>query len=314
MREESATAGHGDTVPHGIIENLDGVTDVVLAAMSGTPNPRLREVMAAFVRHLHAFAREVRLTQDEYDLAIDFLNRIGRTTTDTHNEGMLFADAVGLSTLVVLMSNGGKGPTETAAALLGPFWRDNSPVTPNGGSILRSPTPGPELFAKCRIADVEGRPIQGVEVDVWQASPAGFYENQDPAQADMNLRGRFYTDEDGQFWFRSIKPAGYPIPTNGPTGELLRAQHRHPYRPAHLHFLGFKPGYQTLITQVFVDDDERLGSDVVFGVTTDLIGHYLRHDANETPPAPDVKAPWYTLEYCFVMQPGEAKRPIPPIK
>jgi len=310
MPEKSAAAGQGDTVPHGIIENLDGVTDVVLSAMNRTPSPRLREVMAAFVRHLHAFAREVRLTQDEYD----FLNRIGRTTTDAHNEGILFADAVGLSTLVVLMNNGGKGPTETAAALLGPFWRDNSPVTPNGGSILRSPTPGPELFAKCRITDIEGRPIQGVEVDVWQASPAGFYENQDPEQADMNLRGRFHTNEDGWFWFRSVKPAGYPVPTHGPTGELLRAQDRHPYRPAHLHFLGFKPGYKTLITQVFVDDDERLESDVVFGVTKDLIGNYLRHDADETPPAPDVKAPWYTLEYSFEMQAGEAKRPIPPIK
>jgi protocatechuate 3,4-dioxygenase beta subunit len=314
MRNTSAAAGHGGTVSNGIIQNLDGLTDVVLDVMNKTPNPRLREVMTAFVRHLHAFVREVRLTQDEYDLAIDFLNRIGKTTSDTHNEGILFADAVGLSTLVVLLNNGGQGRTETAAALLGPFWRDNSPVTSNGGSIVRSPTPGPELFANCRINDADGRPIQDVEVDVWQASPTGFYENQDPEQADMNLRGRFSTDENGRFWFRSVKPAGYPVPTHGPTGELLRAQHRHPYRPAHLHFLGFKPGYKTLISQVFVDDDERLGSDVVFGVTKDLIGHYLRHDANEAPPALDVKAPWYTLEYSFVMQPGEARRPIPPIK
>jgi protocatechuate 3,4-dioxygenase beta subunit len=314
MRDISAAAGHRGTVSEGIIQNLDGVTDAVLDVMNKTPNLRLREVMTAFVRHLHAFAREVRLTLDEYDLAIEFLNRIGKTTTDTHNEGILFADAVGFSTLVVLMNNGGKGPTETAAALLGPFWCDNSPVTPNGGSIVRSPTPGPELFANCRINDADGRPIQGVEVDVWQASPTGFYENQDPEQADMNLRGRFYTDENGRFWFRSVKPAGYPVPTHGPTGDLLRAQHRHPYRPAHLHFLGFKPGHKTLITQVFVDDDERLGSDVVFGVTKDLIGHYLRHDANETPPARDVKASWYTLEYSFVMQPGEARRPIPPIR
>jgi catechol 1,2-dioxygenase len=179
------------TLPsYGIIEKADDATDIVLRAMSGAPNPRLRAVMAAFVRHLHAFAREVQLTPDEYDLAVDFLNRIGKATTDSHNEGILFADAVGLSTLVVLMNNGGKGPTETAAALLGPFWRDNSPITPNGGSIVRSPTPGPELFASLRVTDLDGRPIQGVEVDVWQASPAGFYENQDPEQADMNLRGR----------------------------------------------------------------------------------------------------------------------------
>jgi protocatechuate 3,4-dioxygenase beta subunit len=299
---------------YGIIEKVDDVTHIVLRAMAGAPSARLQELMTAFVHHLHAFAREVRLTQDEYDFAVDFLNRIGKATTDTHNEGILFADTVGLSTLVVLMNNGGKGPTETAAALLGPFWRDNSPLTSNGGSIVRSPTPGPELFGNVRITDPDGQPIQGVEVDVWQSSPTGFYENQDPEQADMNLRGRFYTDENGKFWFRSVKPAPYSVPTDGPVGELLRAQHRHPYRPAHLHFLGFKPGYKTLITQVFVDNDERLESDVVFGVTKDLIGHYLRHNANETPPEPDVKAPWYTLEYSLCMQPGQANRPIPPIK
>ena len=304
-----------ETIPsYGIIEKTDDVTPIVLRAMAGAPNARLQEVMAAFVRHLHAFTREVQLTQDEYDFAVDFLNRIGKATTDTHNEGILFADAVGFSTLVVLMNNGGKGPTETAAALLGPFWRDNSPLTPNGGSIVRSPTPGPELFANVRVTDPDGRPIQGVEIDVWQSSPDGLYENQDPEQVDMNLRGRFYTDESGRFWFRSVKPAPYPVPTDGPVGELLRAQQRHPYRPAHLHFLGFKPGYQTLITQVFVDDDERLESDVVFGVTKDLIGRYLCHNENEPPPAPDVKAPWYTLEYSLCMQPGEANRPIPPIK
>jgi protocatechuate 3,4-dioxygenase beta subunit len=312
--EASAPSPPQKPTAYGIIESVDGVTDVVLRAMAGAPNARMREVMAAFVRHLHAFAQEVRLTQDEYDLAVDFLNRIGKATNDAHNEGILFADEVGLSSLVVLMNNGGKGPTETAAALLGPFWRDNSPLTPNGGSIVRSPTPGPALFADCRIIDADERPIQGVEVDVWHASPVGLYENQDPEQADMNLRGRFHTDENGRFWFRSVKPHGYPVPTHGPTGEMLRAQRRPPYRPAHLHFLGFKPGCRTLITQVFVDDDDYLESDVVFGVTKDLIGDYRRHDAEETPPAPDVQAPWYTLDYTFVMQPGEAKRPLPPIK
>ena len=179
---------------YGIIENADGVTDVVLAAMAGAPDPRLREVMAAFVRHLHAFAREVQVTQDEYDLAIDFLNRIGKATHDAHNEGILFADAVGFSTLVCLMNNGPAGSTETAAALArAVLARQFARRPPNGGSIVRSPTPGPALFVDCRITDADGRPIAGVEVDVWQASPVGLYENQDPDQADMNLRGRFLT-------------------------------------------------------------------------------------------------------------------------
>jgi protocatechuate 3,4-dioxygenase beta subunit len=297
----------------GIIEKLEDVTPTVLRAMSGTNSSRLRTVTEAFVRHMHAFAREINLTEAEYDLGIDFLNRIGQATHDSHNEGILFADAIGFSTLVCLLNNGNAGATETAAALLGPFWRANSPRTANGGSIVRSPTPGPELFATCEIVDAAGNPLAGVDVDVWQSSPVGLYENQDDTQADMNLRGKFTTDAAGRFSFRSVKPAGYPVPTDGPVGDLLRAQNRHPYRPAHIHFLGFKPSHKTLITQVFVDDDERLESDVVFGVTRALVGDYRRNDEGE-PPTPGVKAPWYTLNYRFVMEAGEAILPKPPIK
>jgi protocatechuate 3,4-dioxygenase beta subunit len=295
-----------------IVEDEASVTDKVLAAMRGAASPRLREVMAALVRHLHAFAREVRLTEEEFETGIDFLNRIGQATHDAHNEGILFSDAVGLSTLVCLLNNGRNGATETASALLGPFWRMNSPRTENGGSIVRSETPGPALFVSCRVCDPRGKPLEGVEVDVWQASPVGLYENQDERQCDMNLRGKFTTDSEGRFWFRSVKPAGYPVPTHGPVGDLLRAQGRHPYRPAHLHFLAFKSAYKTLITQVFVDDDEHLESDVVFGVTRHLIGDFRR--GHGTPPSPDVKGPWYRLDYEFVMEPGEAKLPKPPIK
>ena len=295
-----------------IVEDEASVTDKVLAAMRGAASPRLREVMAALVRHLHAFAREVRLTEEEFETGIDFLNRIGQATHDAHNEGILFSDAVGLSSLVCLLNNGRNGATETASALLGPFWRMNSPRTENGGSIVRSETPGPALFVSCRVCDPRGKPLEGVEVDVWQASPVGLYENQDERQCDMNLRGKFTTDSEGRFWFRSVKPAGYPVPTHGPVGDLLRAQGRHPYRPAHLHFLAFKSAYKTLITQVFVDDDEHLESDVVFGVTRHLIGDFRRGEG--TPPSLDVKGPWYRIDYKFVMEPGEAKLPKPPIK
>jgi catechol 1,2-dioxygenase len=295
-----------------IVEDEASVTDKVLVAMRGAASPRLREVMAALVRHLHAFAREVRLTEEEFETGIDFLNRIGQATHDAHNEGILFSDAVGLSTLVCLLNNGHNGATETASALLGPFWRMNSPRTENGGSVVRSETPGPALFVSCRVCDPRGKPLEGVEVDVWQASPVGLYENQDERQCDMNLRGKFTTDSEGHFWFRSVKPAGYPVPTHGPVGDLLRAQGRHPYRPAHLHFLAFKSAYKTLITQVFVDDDEHLESDVVFGVTRHLIGDFRRGEG--TPPSLDVKGPWYRIDYEFVMEPGEAKLPKPPIK
>jgi catechol 1,2-dioxygenase len=209
---------------YGFIEDINSVTDVVFRAMSHTPNARLREIMESFVRHLHAFARELRLTEAEYDIAIDFLNRIGKATNDAHNEGILFADAVGFSTLVCLLNNGAHGAPQTAAALLGPFWRDNAPLTPNGASIVRSPTPGPVLFVTGHVRDPQDRPIPTVEVDVWHSSPVGLYENQDPNQADMNLRGRFQTREDGVFHFRSVKPAGYPVPTDGPVGDMLRGQ------------------------------------------------------------------------------------------
>ena len=178
---------------------------------------------------------------------------------------------------------------------------------------MRSPTPGPALFVDASFRDAQGRPIAGAEVDIWHSSPEGFYENQDPVQADMNLRGKFFTDGDGRIAFRSVKPAGYPIPIDGPTGDLLRAQGRHNMRPAHLHFLIYKPGFKTLISQIYVNDDERLDSDVQFGVTKALIGDYVRHD-NGAAPAPDVKGPWYSLDYTFPMEAGEARLPRPPIK
>jgi len=168
------------------------------------------------------------------------------------------------------------------------------------------------MFVKIWVQDQSGKPIEGAEVDVWHSSPEGFYEQQDPKQAPMNLRGKFMTDANGHFNFRSVKPAGYPIPIDGPVGDLIRAQGRHHYRPAHLHFLIFKPGFKTLISQVYVNDDPLLDSDVQFGVTRALIGNYVRHE-NEPAPAADVDGPWYSLDYTFRMEPGKAKLPRPPI-
>lgn len=295
-----------------IIDRQQDVTEAVLAAMAGAKDVRLREIMDSLVRHLHAFAREVKLTEPEWEKAVAFVTGLGHATNDVHNEVILASDAVGLSTLVCLLNNGDAGNTETAAALLGPFWRMNSPHTESGGSIVRSPTPGAPLFANCLVRNSKGEPLAGVEVDVWQASPAGMYENQDDSQADMNLRGKFVTGKDGRFSFRSVKPAGYPVPVNGPVGRMLKAQRRHPYRPAHLHFLLHRKGYKTLVTQVFVDDDRYLETDVVFGVTRPLIGGFGRRTGKA--PAPDVRGAWYALDYTFVMEPGKAKLPAPPIK
>jgi catechol 1,2-dioxygenase len=222
------------------------------------------------------------------------------------------AGSLGLSALVCLLNNGDKGQTETDASQLGPFWRMHSPLMKSGASIVRSPTPGPALFVDACYRDARGNPIEGVEVDVWHSSPEGFYENQDPTQSDMNLRGKFITDARGHFSFRSVKPAGYPIPVDGPVGDLLRAQGRHNMRPAHLHFLAYKPGFKTLISQIYPPDDKYIDSDVQFGVTRHLLGDFVRHEGGPAPAA-DVAPPWYSLTHNFVMEVGTARLPRAPI-
>ena len=280
-----------------IIDRQEDVTEAVLRAMAGTPDARLRTIASAMVRHLHAFLREVRPSQQEFETGLDFLMQLGQATNAKHNEVVLFADVIGASTLVTLLND---GPVPTSA-LLGPFWRDGSPITENGASIVRSATPGAPLTVTGTVRDEHGAAIVGARVDIWHASPKGLYDNPDHAQADMNLRGTFATEADGRFWFTTVLPDGYPVPVHGPVGDLLRAQQRHPFRPAHLHFLIHKPGHRTLVTQVFVADDPHIGSDVVFGVTGALLGKYQAGDGA------------YTLAHDFILPTGEARLPKPPI-
>jgi catechol 1,2-dioxygenase len=289
------------------------VTAAVLRVMEQTASPRLRQIMLSLVTHLHGFVRDVRLTEAEFREAAALIAELGQRTTDTHNEVILMAGSLGVSSLVCLLNNGDNGNTETAQSLLGPFWRLNSPRVDNGGSIVRSDTPGPALFVRGKVVDAEGVPVVGAEVDVWHASPVGLYENQDPEQADMNLRGKFTTDQKGRFSFRSVMMIGYPIPTDGVVGRLLEAQSRHPYRPAHLHALIFKPGFKVLISQVYDPSDPHIDSDVQFGVTKALIGQFLRHDTPH-PTERDVATPWYTLDHVYRLETGEAVLPRPPIK
>lgn len=290
-----------------IIEREDQVTEAVLSESQRIEDPRLRQILQSLIKHLHGFAREVRLTEEEFNTAINLVTALGRLTTDSHNETRLIAGSLGLSTLVCMMNNAG-----TTANLLGPFWRKDAPLVENGGSIVRSPTPGAPLFFTGRVVDTEGKPIAEAHVDVWHASTKGLYENQDPSQADWNLRGRFTTDATGTFNYRTIKPAGYPVPAGGPTEKLLNVQHRHPFRPAHLHALVYKEGFKTIASQVYADDDENLASDAQFGVTRNAIGHYIRHDREPAPDA-DVQGPWYSMAYTFVLKRGESWLPTPPV-
>jgi protocatechuate 3,4-dioxygenase beta subunit len=292
-----------------IIDGEASLTDAVLQAFAATPGPRTRQILLALVRHLHAFVREVRLTEQEFQEATRIIAALGQRTTPAHNEVVLMAGSLGLSSLVCLLNNGDGG--ETHANLLGPFWRDDQPGCASGDSLVRSPTGGAALLVRAEVVDPEGRPVAGAEVDVWHSSPQGLYENQDPTQAEMNLRGRFVSDESGRFHFRSVKPSGYPIPIDGPVGELVRATARHNFRPAHLHFMVHKPGFKTLVTQIYVADDRYIDSDVQFGVTRALLGNFVRHD--EAAPELGFAAAWYSLDQRLILERGEARRPRAPI-
>jgi hydroxyquinol 1,2-dioxygenase len=297
-----------------VITSPDDVTAAVLAEVERTKDCRTRELLAAAVRHLHAFVRETQLTEAEFQHIARIVASLGQLTSESHNEVVLIAGSLGVSSLVCLQNNGEGGARETTANLLGPFWRAGSPLEENGASIVRSPTPGDPIFVTGFVADVDERPVADAEADVWNTSGEGLYENQDPRQADMNLRGTFVTDSSGRFSFRTVKPAGYPIPVNGPVGDLLRAQGRHNMRPAHIHFLIRKPGYKTQFSQVYSSDDPNLETDAQFGVTAALVGHFMRHDtATEAAPDPGVTGTWYSLEHRFVIEPGDSSLPKPPI-
>jgi protocatechuate 3,4-dioxygenase beta subunit len=293
-----------------IVQDEAMVTEAVLAGMAATPNRRLREIMDALVRHLHAFVREARPTEDEWDKGLAFVTGLGQMTNDRHNETILAADILGLSTLVGMQNNPSWGG-ETEAALLGPFWRLNSPKLSLGASIAREGTPGLPLHVNGRVT-CDGQPIADAVVDIWQADPRGMYDNQIDGLTEMNLRGQFRTNAEGRYYFRSVRPAGYPVPTHGPCGELLWAQHRSPFRPAHVHFMVSAPGYKTLITQVFVDDSEHLENDVTFAVTPRLIGLLKEHDTPEDAPE-GFTAPWCSLVYDLSLARGESRLPTPPI-
>jgi catechol 1,2-dioxygenase len=251
--------------------------EIVAESFHACSDERLREVMTVLVRHLHDAAKELEITQAELDVAIDFLTRTGHTSDDTRQEFVLLSDVLGLSMLVDSIAN--RGPADaTASTVLGPFHMVDSPPRELGGSISLAPGGEPTVVTG-RVLSVDGTPLAGALVDVWQADDEGFYDVQRPDEVpDRNLRGLFTTDDDGRFWFRTILPAAYPIPDDGPVGELLTATGRHPWRPAHIHFIAGAAGHAPLTTHIFVAGSPYLDSDAVFGVKDSLIIDFAQVD------------------------------------
>lgn len=255
----------------------DTVTDEAVASLHATADPRLRELLTGLIRHLHAFAQETRLTQEEWERAIRFLTATGQTCTDTRQEFILLSDVLGLSMLVETI-NGDRAKGATESTVLGPFHMTESPVRELGANIDLVGD-GEPCVVSGRVVSGDGTPLPGAVLDVWQADGHGFYDVQRPdVQPPGNGRGLFTTDADGRFWFCTCVPSPYPIPTDGPVGDLLRATGRHPYRPAHIHFIASADGHTPVTTHIFVAGSDYLESDAVFAVKQSLVQDFTPTD------------------------------------
>lgn len=275
------------------------ITQSVIERFGNTPDPRLKTILNSLVTHLHDFIRDVDLSFEEWQAAIKFLTRTGQQCTDTRQEFILLSDTLGVSMLVDAINHRHRdGATETT--VLGPFFVNEAPALPIGANIAPN-TEGEPLYASGVIRSTHGAPLANARVEVWQCNKDGFYDVQ--LSPILNLRASFQTDAQGRFAFWSILPTSYPIPYDGPVGDLLTATKRHPYRPAHLHFMISAPAHETLVTHVFVKGDQYLDSDAVFGVKNSLIEEFKPHASGTT--APDGKPmtkPWRSFSYDFSLK------------
>ncbi len=253
------------------------ITDAVVDSLDGTADPRLRELLASLTRHLHAFVRETEPTMAEWEKAVDFLTTTGQTCTDTRQEFVLLSDVLGVSMLVETINSDRDGGA-TESTVLGPFHMTESPARVLGADIDLAGG-GEPCVVSGRVLSRDGTPLPGAVLDVWQANAEGFYDVQQPdVQPPGNGRGLFTADAEGRFWFRTCVPSPYPIPTDGPVGDLLRATGREPYRPAHIHFIASAPGHVPVTTHIFVAGSDHLDSDAVFAVKESLVQDFADTD------------------------------------
>lgn len=276
-------------------------TEKVLKAYSDIDDPRLRSVISILIKHLHACVKEMKVTDQEWEFAWDFMKRMAEKTSPLGNEFLFFADVIGLSQLIEIL-NHGEQELPVGVALLGPFFRADAPFRERGASIASDDAPGARVRMSGRVFEFENdAPIEGAILDIWQAAANGLYENQDEQQPDYHLRGRFRTDENGTFELIALMPTAYRIPDDGPVGEFLKIAKRPPIRPAHIHVIVSAPGYETLVTQIFVKGAPDIEDDVVFAASQNMVGDFRQEgDA-------------FRLTYDFPLKRGISTLPKAPI-
>jgi protocatechuate 3,4-dioxygenase beta subunit len=285
----------------------DNLTDAVLARLAAVEDPRFKQIMTSLIRHIHAFATEVQLTEEEWFEGIKFLTATGQKCDDKRQEFILLSDILGLSMRVVAINHPMPvGATEST--VLGPFFVHGAPEFEYGADLTKTATmQGEPTWVTGRVLAVDGKPIPGATIDVWQAKADGIYDIQDP-KAEFELRGRLKTNAEGRYGFRTFKPAFYGVPTDGPVGDVLRRMKRHPMRPAHLHAIVSAPGYRQVITHVFVHGDPYLESDAVFAVKESLIAEFKKVDSPEEAKKLGMTSPFTRLDFDFRLTPEAADK------
>jgi hydroxyquinol 1,2-dioxygenase len=278
------------------------ITEAVIGRLCECDDPRFKQVMTALITHLHDFVREVQLTEPEWLTAIEFLTDVGKTCTPKRQECILLSDTLGVSVLVITLNHPADQGTADST-VLGPFYWEGAPDLPCG-SHLAEGVKGEPAFYSGRVLSASGQPLENALLDIWSGDGEGNYDMQIPGETGMKARGRIRTDATGRYWFRSIKPTFYPVPTDGPVGRMLRKMGRHPYRPGHIHMIVSAPGHLPVTTHLFVAGSEYLDSDAVFGMKESLVAQFERHPPGICPYGEHLDTPFYTVNYDFRLSPA----------
>jgi hydroxyquinol 1,2-dioxygenase len=277
------------------------ITQAVIDRLADSADPRFKRVMTSLVTHLHDFVRDVRLTDAEWLAAIEFLTDVGQTCTPKRQEFILLSDTLGVSVLVITLNH----PVDNGSAestVLGPFYWEGAPDLPRGSNLAEG-VKGEPTFYSGRVLSADGKPLANALLDIWSGDGDGNYDMQIPGETAMKARGKIRTDAEGRYWFRSIRPTFYPVPTDGPVGRMLRAMGRHPNRPGHIHMIVSAEGHHPVTTHLFVAGSEYLDTDAVFGMKESLVAQFDRHPPGVGPGGVRVEEPYYTVAYDFRLRP-----------